>query len=465
MTVLMKCESGVVSRFGGDVIFRDLNWTIREGETWAIVGPVGSGKTTLAEMILGRHRLIEGVLQWPALNRPPADAIRRVSFKEESRAFSYSKHYYQQRFNFIEPDDDISLDTFLRVDRVTTDAEVQRIAEQLGIAHLLALSLIKLSNGQMRRARLARALLAQPEWILLDEPFMGLDSQGRHDLVELLRTLIQQGIRITLITRPEMLPDWVTHVIALEQQHVTFQGERSAFHPEVIASEVKPIPVATLTEPIIELTNVNVAYGGKRILHDLNWTVRRGERWALLGPNGAGKTTLLSLIAGDHPQAYSNDLKLWGRQRGSGESIWDIKRKIGLLSPEFHLYFTEPLSAFDTASTGFHDVLVQRAITDEQHAKLSQLFTTFDLMSLADKRFTRLSTGQQRLVLLLRAIVKSPQLLILDEPFQGLDSASIARAREWLDTELSSDQTLIFVTHYEDEIPQCVTKTLRLTSP
>src|SRR5439155_10864494 len=157
------------------------------------------------------------------------------------------------------------------------------------------------------------------------------------------------------------------------------------------------------------------------VLHDVSWTVRTGERWAVLGPNGSGKSTLLSLICADHPQAYSNEIWLFGRKRGSGESIWEIKRHIGLVSPELHLYFSEPLSAAETAATGFFDVVTYRPTTPEQDQRVRSLFEQFEIASLADRPFASLSTGEQRLVLLLRALVKDPPLLVLDEPFQGLD--------------------------------------------
>jgi molybdate transport system ATP-binding protein len=214
-------------------------------------------------------------------------------------------------------------------------------------------------------------------------------------------------------------------------------------------------------EPIIELRNVNVAYE-RPILRDVSWTVRAGERWAVLGPNGSGKSTLLSLLCGDHPQAYCNDIRLFGRPRGSGESIWEIKRNIGLVSPELHLYFTEPLTANRAAATGFFDVLTARPTTPAQDATVRELFDHFGILALADRPFARLSTGEQRLVLLIRALVKAPPLLILDEPFQGLDGRLIARLRDWLDRRLHPDQTLLFVSHYAEEIPRTVTHRLRL---
>src|SRR5207245_350620 len=136
-----------------------------------------------------------------------------------------------------------------------------------------------------------------------------------------------------------------------------------------------------------------------------------------------------SLLCGDHPQAYSNDIRLFGRKRGTGESIWDIKRRIGLLSPELHLYFTEPLSAAQVAATGFFDILALRLTTRTHDAVIAELFEHFGLTALADRLFSRLSTGEQRLVLLVRALVKEPPLLILDEPFQGLDVETIERAK------------------------------------
>src|SRR5437764_9012584 len=201
-------QDALVQRPGGETVFRDLNWTIHEGETWAIVGPVGSGKTSLAEVLLGRLHIETGVIGWPFIERLraagravswPSDVIKRVSFREESWLFSYARHYYQQRFNFIEPHDDLTLDAFLRSGTPVSDDAIGAAAGRLGIGDLLSLSLIKLSNGQMRRARIARALLAKPELLILDEPFMGLDAAGRGEVAEFLGALIRDGLRIVLI--------------------------------------------------------------------------------------------------------------------------------------------------------------------------------------------------------------------------------------------------------------------------
>jgi molybdate transport system ATP-binding protein len=480
---LVDFENATVARAGGEVALRDLNWTVREGETWAVVGPVGSGKTTLAEVILGKHRLQSGTVRWPLLDRLrasgrsiawPSDVIRHISFKEDSHLFSYGRHYYQQRFNFIEPRDDLTLDTFLRSGTSASDEAVHAAANQLRIGDLLSLSLIKLSNGQMRRARIAKGLIARPEWLILDEPFMGVDAAGREVISQLLGDLIARGTRVLLITRPDAMPDWVTHVLELDGLAARWQGPRAEWGIENLELRMEnsrhsqfsilnsKFSILHSAAPLVELRNVTVEYGGRPILQDVSWTVNQGERWAVLGPNGSGKTTLLSLICGDHPQAYRNDIRLFGRPRGTGESIWEIKQRIGLVSPELHLYYSEHLTAAQTAATGFFDVLAYRPTTTEQDAVVRELFDHFGIAVLAERPFLRLSTGEQRLVLLIRALVKNPPLLILDEPFQGLDERIIRRARDWIDSRLQPDQTVIFVSHYEAEIPLTVNRRLRL---
>ncbi|HVK10780.1 MAG TPA: ATP-binding cassette domain-containing protein [Gemmataceae bacterium] len=466
--MVFRLDGATVVRPTGQPVFRDISWEIRAGQTWAIVGPVGSGKTALTDVLLGRLRVTTGSADWPLVRRLaaafPSDVIGRVAFKEESRLFSYGRHYYQQRFNFIEPDDDLTLEAFLRAGTNTTDEHLAAVATRLGIGHLRPLSLIKLSNGQTRRARIAKALLGRPAMLVLDEPFIGLDADGRREVAGMLHQLRSEGVGIVLITHPDTVPEWVTDVLELDQGRVIYSGPRAGFSAGgATAGAADPgDSAARSTDPVIELRAVSVVHGGRTILDRIDWTVRAGERWAVLGPNGAGKTTLLSLICGDHPQAYSNDVSVFGRRRGTGESIWDVKQQIGLVSPELHLYFSEPLTASRAAATGFFDVLVPRPTTPEQDAAVRELFAFFEIADLADRPFGRLSTGQQRIVLLVRALVKDPPLLILDEPFQVLDARTTERARTWIDDRLAPDRTVLFVTHREQELPRTVTRRLRL---
>ena len=467
---LIRFDDATVTRPGGDAVFTGLNWTLRSGETWAIVGPVGAGKSTFAEALLGRYPVRAGRASWPIVQLAPpaqfpAEVIKLVGFKEESRLFSYRNHYYQERFNFTDPLEDITLGAFLQTGLKTSYDAVSSIATRLGVGELLDKSFLTLSNGQVRRARIARALLTEPELLVLDDPFMGLDGIGRAEVEKLLRELVHHGTRIVLITRPEAVPGWVTHVLELEALTVKWSGVIGEWiRPHTGARSAAFLRNAAQRDalPVIELEQVTVKYGSVTALNDVSWTVRVGDRWAVLGPNGSGKTTLLSLVCGDHPQAYGNAVRVFGRQRGTGESIWEVKKRIGLVSPELHLYFTQPMTARQAAGTGFHDVVTPRPLTAEQHTIIERFFTEFRLTEVSATPFARLSTGQQRLVLLVRALVKSPEILILDEPFQGLDAPMRDLARGWLDENLRVDQTLVFVTHHLEELPLCVDRVLKL---
>lgn len=453
---------------GARPAFENLNWTVREGEAWAVVGPTGSGKTTLAETLLGKHLVRGGALKWPLFERLraagrtvdyPSQVVAHVSFKEDSRLFSYAGRYYQQRFEFADSasDDPLTLDTFLKTGTHATEAERAAVCARFGLSALLNQWFMTLSNGQTRRARLARALLAQPELLVLDDPFIGLDAAARADLSAHLGELVRSGARVVLICREDAVPAWVTHRLELRSAERGVRTEDPE-PPAVPGSD----PRAPRADAVIQLRNVSVRHAGHTILDSVSWEVRAGERWAVLGPNGSGKSTLLSLLCGDHPQAYSNDVRLFGRRRGSGETIWDVKRNVGLLSPELHLYFNEPLTAERAAATGFFDGLADQPTTLEQAARVRELFDALGAGHLIGRAFRQLSTGEQRLVLFVRALVKRPPLLILDEPFQGMDAALVARCRAWLARELAPEQTLLFVTHDPAERPAGVTHTLRL---
>ena len=187
--------------------------------------------------------------------------------------------------------------------------------------------------------------------------------------------------------------------------------------------------------------------------------MKQGEKWALFGANGSGKSTLLSLLFGDHPQAYSNEIYLFDQKRGVGQNIWDIKKRTGYTSSELHYFFSTKLTAEHAIITGLFDhVYLKRPATAKEQEVVNLLMEYFDVLSLKDRFFQQLSTGEQRILLLIRALVKNPPLILLDEPFQGFDFATIQKAKVLLNTILSEKHTLVFITHYEREIPEIVTE-------
>ncbi len=214
----------------------------------------------------------------------------------------------------------------------------------------------------------------------------------------------------------------------------------------------------------VKLVDTTVRYGEAIILNKINWEVRKGERWNVSGPNGAGKSTILSLITADNPQAYANEIWLFDRRRGTGETIWDIKRKIGFVSPELHLYFDSGVSCFEVVASGLFDTIgLFRPLTPEQEEMALLWMRLLSLEELRGKRLVQLSTGQQRMVLLARALIKNPPMLILDEPCQGLDEGQTDQFRALVTALCEAfDKTLVYVSHYRRELPACIDRFLQL---
>ncbi len=446
---LFRFDSATIERGDAGPILRDFTWVGHAGESWAIVGPNGCGKTTLLEALAGKHRITRGT-------RSIRDSVASVAFREDSQLFSPANFYYQQRFEFNEPDDCPTAREFLQAG---TQNPIDAVVDQFHLAALLDLKLLKLSNGQQRRLRIAKGLLKRPALLLLDDPFSGLDTAMRAELDGHLGRLCDSGLSVVLTCRADAVPSWVSHTLVLGSDRV---GRGESARPDATPMSGLAESTRPTGEPIIEMSDVTVRHGGLSILQNVNWRVHRGERWAILGPNGSGKTTLLSLLCGDHPQAFGNDTRLFGQRRGSGETIWDVKRRIGLVSPEMHQYFPRMLTAREAVASGFGDRFASEKLTDEQSGRIDELLDRFDLREIVGKRWWQLSTGAQRQLLFLRAIVKQSELLILDEPFQGLDVSAIRRVQHWLTTELTPAQTLLLVVHNRAELPAGITHTLQL---
>ena len=222
--------------------------------------------------------------------------------------------------------------------------------------------------------------------------------------------------------------------------------------------------LAAASQEVIRFNNVSIRYGSRTILKNLTWTVNQGERWALSGQNGSGKSTLLSLVCADNPQRYACDITLFGHKRGSGNSIWDIKKHIGYVSPEMHRSYRQDIPAIRIVASGLQDTIGLYAKPKEAEYDICrQWMDVFGIGHLAERTFLKMSSGEQRLVLLARAFVKDPDLLILDEPLHGLDNYNRRLVNDVIETFCQRpDKTLIFVTHYQEELPSVIDHAITL---
>ena len=484
----------VTVKLGDKEIFPNTNWTVYSHEHWAIIGPNSSGKSTLMRAICGKIPVIDGMISYdfaPKVGAKPENHIAYVTFDAED-AQGHEPLFYQARWNTGIGEPGISVAETLS-EKATWQRNPYEIDEsphinphfdvlqnhvinQLNIADLLAREVQQLSNGERRKVSIARALLRQPKLLILDDIFEGLDPEYRKHLVQLLHSLMQASMRVFLVTSdPEKVPTSFDKILAIRDYKVVAQGQRGKVfanlrHTLSPGKSTEDAHTHTLPQQqndeskiLIRMRNVTISYNQSHILANVNWEVRRGERWALLGHNGAGKTTLLSLILGDNPQAYANDIELFGRRRGSGESIWDIKRRIGWMAPELHRHYPPLSSCYDVVCSGWFDsVGLYRKCTKEQLEAALAVMADLKIKALAQHQFRNISETEQRLVLLARALVKHPQLLILDEPCQGLDAHNRQLVYHILDSTTQWAESLILVTHQTHNLPKSITHSITL---
>jgi molybdate transport system ATP-binding protein len=457
-------------KIGNEQVLKNINLCINKNEQWLITGSSGSGKTVLAHCLTGKH-FYSGQIDFYFPKKNIVLVEQQHRFKNLSNT---NDLYYQQRFNSSDSENTITVDEELKENALTENFLENECLDILHVRELLKKPLIQLSNGENKRTQLAIALLEQPEFLILDNPFTGLDVEGRKILHQIIQSISQKGVHILLISTNQEIPENITHVACLEKGEIIFACKKEEFHlPNKIRSiskldsnllkQLKQLNEAAF-DFAIKMVNVNVQYDDKKILAQINWTVRNAERWNLSGPNGAGKSTLLSLITADNPQAYANEIYLFDKRRGSGESIWDIKKKIGFVSPELHLYFDFSATCYEVIASGLFDTIgLFRQVNDTQKGKISLWLHLLELEKLQSKRLAQLSLGEQRRALLARALIKNPPLLILDEPCQGLDDEQTDYFKNLIDQICESFRTtLVYVSHYKHQIPDCVDHFLHL---
>lgn len=461
---------GGVTRHPAYRMNKPIDFVLNEGEQLAIVGPNGSGKTMLVNTITGRYPLLMNEVRYDfgdGNRRMVCENIHYIAFRD-----SYGDHdpnyYYQQRWH----SQDVELSPTVREQfefgaNAVNEALRESLFRDFAIDVLVDKLLVMLSSGELRRLQIVKALMTSPRVLIMDNPFIGLDAGMRHQLHELLKRLVnERGLQLILVlSREDEIPDFVTHVVPVCNKVVGEKVEKSLFPIASGVSEDAGEVASGVAhggdgkEAIIELHDVTLRYGERVIFGNLNWTVCRGERWALHGRNGSGKSALLSLICADNPQSYACNISLFGQRRGMGESIWDIKRRIGYVSPEMHRAYLKDLPSIEIVASGLHDSIgLYKRPRPDQMGVCKEWMRVFGIEELAERTFLTLSSGEQRLVFLARAFVKDPELLILDEPLHGLDTQRREQVRGVIDRFCARpEKTLVMVTHYPEELPSCIT--------
>lgn len=473
-----------------------VNLEILPGEQIAICGDNSAGKSRLVEIITGHYPLLRNEVHCgfdntgaesgtPTQKRLVSEQLRFISFRD-SYGDQDGTYYYQQRWNLHDIDENTPTAGNLleKVPELYSGLR-EKLYDMFDLHPVLDKYIISLSSGELRKFQLTRTLLSAPRVLILDNPFIGLDANTR----DLLKGLLERLTQITdltvilILSKYDDIPEFITHVLPVKDMclmpkltRVEFQHSTvTSAHilPHNLAEWIKALPHKDISSipfypqdggEILKLNNVSIKYGSRTILKDINWTVREGERWALHGKNGAGKSTLLSLVCADNPQSYSCDIHLFGHKRGTGESIWQIKRHIGYVSPEMHRAYLRDLPAIDIVASGLSDsVGLYCRPRLEQREICRQWMHVFGIADIQDRTFLKLSSGEQRLCLLARAFVKDPELLILDEPLHGLDLKNRQRVREIIKLFCQRPhKTLIMVTHYQEELPDCITHSMVL---
>lgn len=487
-----------------------VNMSINSDECIAIVGDNGSGKSMLVDMITGKHPLLNNEIEYdfhPSRFTKSYDNIKHITFLD-IYGTAEGIYYYQQRFNQTEtdyyPTVRIIIDEAIAhaESRLNSESSItpeqkeeikryrqdtfNKIYNLFDIQSIEKKRIIMLSSGEQRKLQLAKVLITAPRVLIVDNPFIGLDCESRKLLFQLLYQIANDTkiLLILVFSKLDDIPDFVTHIIEVEDMCVKPKVKRQEWKNKytdnsdhtlspTLEQSILDLPYsdddefnsAIITGPIVKFEDVTIKYGNRIIFNNLTFSVNNGEHWAISGPNGCGKSTLLSIIFADNPQAYSKNIILFGKKRGSGESIWDIKKHIGYVSPELHRGYLKNISAINIVASGLKDTIGLYTKPKPEQMDICRFWmTAFGIGHHENTNFLHLSNGEQRLVLLARAFVKDPSLIILDEPSHGLDMSNRRLVLDVVNAFCKRrNKSLIMVTHYENELPSIIDHKLLLS--
>lgn len=454
---------GLTVDFDGRFQLSNINWCIEPNQHWMITGANGSGKSALAAVLAGIGDKLSGTV------RGIPSRVSLVSYEAQGELIAA-----ERKKDDADILDVISEGTPVQeiIDQVCQDSKLaKQLVEQFGLTALLDRSFRKLSTGETRKVLLIRALTSNPQLLILDEPFDGLDAITHKMLAAHLSSIVGQVPMVMVLNRFDECPDFISHIAYVDNgklQHQVARDDESAYSQlyqllhlktsnlEVPSADpISLLPPLDPMQPLVKITNAKIQYGDTVIFKDLSWTIEPNQHWQLTGPNGSGKTGLLSLITGDHPQCYVNDIFVFGFQRGHGETIWQIKQYIGYVSTALQWEYRVSTSLRHVIISGFFDSIgLYSKYTDRQRDIANEWLELLGMRHRADDPFNKLSYGDQRLLLIARAMVKHPPLLILDEPCLGLDDMNRQRILALIERICAGSETaVLYVNHHpEDKI-------------
>ncbi|WP_407425165.1 ATP-binding cassette domain-containing protein [Treponema sp.] len=486
---------------------QNISWSMNSGEAWLVIGANGSGKAEFLQALAGEKQIIPNEAVQSAYKNSFSDSVEIVSLEKAAALIQEERDLDESEYmdkidegrtgrRFISevlggPD---AKHRNLPLPPIASRLETMPEVKLCGVETILERGLKFMSTGEIRRTLLCRALLSGKKLLILSDPFAGLDAQSRSILLEFFATIVGKSVPSVILSmeRYHEIPETITNVLEFSKGEISFCGTKKEYEnllsernaeksksreseKSKFVNELKEIQKDTTlvtdihtesSQTLIQMNNVNVGWGEKQILVDFNWQVLPGEHWLIRGPNGSGKTTLLELITGDNHQVFCNDVYLFGKKRGSGETIWDIKKQLGIVSYRWHVEY-RMVGSTDLESviiSGFKDSIgLYEQKTDVETATARKWLKLGGFEGREHDSFNSLSYGEQRAVLILRAAVKSPKILILDEPCHGLDENYRQKILDLLETVAETGTTtLLHVTHDPGEALPCEKHILEL---
>jgi molybdate transport system ATP-binding protein len=498
------CLDHVNVSLNGHRVLHDVCWELRRGENWAVLGLNGAGKSTFLRLLRGEiwPAPVNGGTRTYAFDGAPTQSpigvkqrMAIVSAEQQQRYTRVHGRKYGDDFTPRITVRDLVFTGLLESELVTRKpkpaevAKVNRVMREVGIDDLADMPFDKLSQGQLRKTLIARAVIGQPDVLILDEVGVGLDAQSRRALLDMIQRVasplpssrggVGGGVQILMTThrRDELIPS-ITNVLEIKHGRITASGplsQRERVGVRANTSSFVPLVEDKSREAqpfLINIVNASVALdeGAKVVLHDVTWRMNEGEHWLIIGDNGVGKSTLLKLILGDLWPAQGGRIERFGRS--DFKNVWEIKQRIGYASAELQARYHHDLTAEQVIATGFNASVgwLQRT-TKAQDKRVQAMIDLFGLRDLARRSILEMSYGQARKVLVARALVAQPRIVILDEVFDGLDAqfrAELTAILESIASPLPSrggaggGVSILLVTHHEADCLPCITHRMRV---